>query len=49
MALLDDQVAIITGAAQGIGYAIATTLHEHGAHVVHVTGIVVEVAGGRHI
>jgi 3-oxoacyl-[acyl-carrier protein] reductase len=34
MALLDNQVAVITGAAQGIGYAIATTLHEHGAHVV---------------
>jgi 3-oxoacyl-[acyl-carrier protein] reductase len=34
VALLDNQVAVITGAAQGIGYAIATTLHEHGAHVV---------------
>jgi 3-oxoacyl-[acyl-carrier protein] reductase len=34
MALLDDQVAVITGAAQGIGYAIAATLHEQGAHVV---------------
>jgi 3-oxoacyl-[acyl-carrier protein] reductase len=34
MALLDNQVAIITGAAQGIGHAIARTLHEHGAHVV---------------
>jgi len=34
MALLDNQTAIITGAAQGIGYAIATTLHDHGAHVV---------------
>jgi NAD(P)-dependent dehydrogenase (short-subunit alcohol dehydrogenase family) len=34
MALLDNQIAVITGAAQGIGYAIATTLHEHGAHVV---------------
>jgi 3-oxoacyl-[acyl-carrier protein] reductase len=34
MALLDNQVAVITGAAQGIGYAIAATLHEHGAHVV---------------
>jgi 3-oxoacyl-[acyl-carrier protein] reductase len=34
MALLDNQVAVITGAAQGIGYAIATTLHEHGAQVV---------------
>jgi 3-oxoacyl-[acyl-carrier protein] reductase len=34
MALLDNQVAVITGAARGIGYAIATTLHEHGAQVV---------------
>jgi 3-oxoacyl-[acyl-carrier protein] reductase len=34
MALLDDQAAVITGAAQGIGYAIAATLHEQGAHVV---------------
>ena len=34
MALLDDRVAVITGAAQGIGYAIAATLHEQGAHVV---------------
>jgi 3-oxoacyl-[acyl-carrier protein] reductase len=34
MALLDNQVAVITGAARGIGHAIATTLHEHGAHVV---------------
>jgi 3-oxoacyl-[acyl-carrier protein] reductase len=34
MALLDNQVAVITGAARGIGYAIATTLHENGAHVV---------------
>jgi 3-oxoacyl-[acyl-carrier protein] reductase len=34
VALLDNQVAVITGAARGIGYAIATTLHEHGARVV---------------
>jgi len=34
MALLDNQVAVVTGAAQGIGFAIATTLHQHGAHVV---------------
>jgi 3-oxoacyl-[acyl-carrier protein] reductase len=34
VALLDNQVAVITGAARGIGYAIATTLHEHGAQVV---------------
>jgi 3-oxoacyl-[acyl-carrier protein] reductase len=34
MALLDNQVAVITGAARGVGYAIATTLHEHGAQVV---------------
>jgi 3-oxoacyl-[acyl-carrier protein] reductase len=34
MGLLDNQVAVITGAAQGIGYAIAATLHGQGAHVV---------------
>jgi 3-oxoacyl-[acyl-carrier protein] reductase len=34
MGLLDNQVAVVTGAAQGIGYAIASTLHQHGAHVV---------------
>jgi 3-oxoacyl-[acyl-carrier protein] reductase len=34
VALLDNQVAVITGAAQGIGYAIAATLHGQGAHVV---------------
>lgn len=32
--LVRDRVAVVTGAAQGIGLAIATTLHEHGASVV---------------
>ena len=32
--LLNDQVAIITGAGQGIGYCIAKTLAYSGAHVV---------------
>jgi NAD(P)-dependent dehydrogenase (short-subunit alcohol dehydrogenase family) len=32
--ILDDKVAIVTGAAKGIGLAIATRLHEEGATVV---------------
>lgn len=31
--LLEDKIAIVTGAAQGIGQAIAETMAEHGAHV----------------
>jgi len=31
---LTDKVAVVTGAAQGIGQAIAATLAQHGAHVV---------------
>jgi 3-oxoacyl-[acyl-carrier protein] reductase len=31
---LNDKVAVVTGAAQGIGRAIAETLAQHGAHVV---------------
>lgn len=32
--LLRDKVAVVTGAAQGIGLEIARSLHRHGAHVV---------------
>lgn len=32
--LLHDKVAVVTGAAQGIGLEIARTLHRHGARVV---------------
>lgn len=32
--LVRDRAAVVTGAAQGIGLAIATMLHEHGASVV---------------
>ena len=31
---LKDRIAVVTGAAQGIGKAIAETLAQHGAHVV---------------
>jgi len=31
---LNDKIAVVTGAAQGIGKAIAETLAQHGAHVV---------------
>lgn len=34
MKLLENKVAIITGAARGIGEAIAIKLAEHGAHIV---------------
>ena len=34
MRLLEDKIAFITGAAQGIGRAIAELYAEHGAHVV---------------
>ncbi|MGN6615781.1 MAG: SDR family NAD(P)-dependent oxidoreductase [Ilyomonas sp.] len=33
MKLLDSKVCIITGAARGIGEAIALKLAEHGAHI----------------
>jgi 3-oxoacyl-[acyl-carrier protein] reductase len=34
VALLDGRTALVTGAAQGIGYAIADALHASGANVV---------------
>ena len=33
MKLLEGRIAIVTGAARGIGEAIAYKLAEHGAHV----------------
>jgi len=33
---LDEHVAIVTGGSKGIGYAIATSLAKHGAHVIIV-------------
>ncbi|MEN9951030.1 MAG: hypothetical protein RLY85_1782, partial [Bacteroidota bacterium] len=31
--LLENKIAIVTGAARGIGEAIAIKLAEHGAHI----------------
>ena len=33
MKLLENKVAIVTGASRGIGEAVALKLAEHGAHV----------------
>jgi 3-oxoacyl-[acyl-carrier protein] reductase len=46
--LLEDQVAVVTGAAQGIGFAIARTFAEQGAAVVvaDVSGEAAEEAKG---
>jgi NAD(P)-dependent dehydrogenase (short-subunit alcohol dehydrogenase family) len=58
MALLQDKVAIITGASKGIGRALALCFAEAGASVVcaarstdlvHETATLVEKAGGRAI
>lgn len=48
MRLLEDQVAVVTGAAQGIGFAIARTFAEQGAAVVvaDVSGEAAEEAKG---
>ncbi|UCE17479.1 MAG: 3-oxoacyl-[acyl-carrier-protein] reductase [Gemmatimonadota bacterium] len=56
MGYLSDQGAIVTGAAQGIGQAIAFKLSEQGAHVVvadlnigaaHRTAADIEAKGGK--
>ena len=44
MALLTDRTAVVTGAAQGIGRAIAVAFVEHGASVV-VADLDPETAG----
>jgi 3-oxoacyl-[acyl-carrier protein] reductase len=50
---LDDRVAVVTGAAKGIGKAIAQKLHGHGARVViadlaqaDIDRAIAEIAGG---
>ena len=51
MALLEGRTALITGAAQGIGYAIAKELHATGACVVLADldlGLATEAAGRLH-
>jgi NAD(P)-dependent dehydrogenase (short-subunit alcohol dehydrogenase family) len=34
--LLEDRIAVVTGASRGIGYAVALELARHGAHVIAV-------------